>query len=182
MWDNVVHICASFIISSSHPQSQIVAFPHNERSQINRSLYVMWYCSAHLEPRERWGMKKCWSCVRPFELVGEQVLLQRIETVLWYESFVYVVFGVQWIYIPCWGRNWMKFNVVIIDLESLKLSIIWWKTSNWGTLNEVSIACSRKYRVYGNSGLILVLFCFILDMIYCVLLEIRMQWSTSRLH
>jgi len=127
----------------------------------------MWYCRAQLGPGEREGMKKCWSCVRPFELVVDQKLLSRIETLIWCESFVYVLFGVQWIYIPSWGEKEMKFNVAIIDLESLQLSIIWWKTSNWGTLNEVSIPCCRKYRVYCNSDLILVHFCIIRCDLFC---------------
>lgn len=112
-------------------------------------------------------MKKYWSCVRPFELVVDQELLPRIEALLWYKSFVYVLFGVHWIYIPSWGRKRMRFNFAIIDLESLQLSIIWWRTSNWGTLNEVSIACSIKYRVYCNSDLILVHFCFIRCDLFC---------------
>jgi len=127
----------------------------------------MWYCAAELGPGEREEMKKCCSCVRPFQLVVDQEWLPRIESLLWYESFVYVLFGVQWMYLPSWGEKKIKFNVAIIDLESLELIIKWWKTSSWGTLNEVSIACCWKYRVCCNSDFILVHFCFIRCDLFC---------------
>jgi len=42
----------------------------------------MWYSAAELGPRERDEIKKCRSCFRPFELVVDQELLPRIETLL----------------------------------------------------------------------------------------------------